>query len=277
MSAESEAVDRLRRSSEALADKLSESTRKKLAEAADIAARNLADNAGSYTAADYDRIYRTYAAALREAALEDAAIQARALVIRLLPDLLVSMGANGAAPSVTVLTALEKTVDYFRVVMSGLPGMAEDYVREVLQTAVTRPISVIDLAAAMKARFTGPLAERAVGFIRTQIQVLDQTVINQVSQDQGYEYGLYAGPDDIVTRPFCDHVVDQVFPLKAFEESDNGQLPNVLISRGGYNCRHRIRPIRLATARGLGFPVHLKYVMKTQEVGSRVIVYPVGA
>lgn len=49
---------------------------------------------------------------------------------------------------------------------------------------------------------------------------------------------IYAGPDDDVTRPFCQAHVGQTHTRAEIEALDNGQLDNVLLTGGGYNCRH---------------------------------------
>lgn len=55
---------------------------------------------------------------------------------------------------------------------------------------------------------------------------------------EGSDRFLYIGPDDTETRPFCEDRVGQVFTRDEISEMDNGQLPNVLLTGGGYNCRH---------------------------------------
>jgi hypothetical protein len=49
---------------------------------------------------------------------------------------------------------------------------------------------------------------------------------------------LYAGPDDDVTRPFCKQHVGKVYTRAQIDAMDNGQLDNVFLTGGGYNCRH---------------------------------------
>lgn len=53
------------------------------------------------------------------------------------------------------------------------------------------------------------------------------------------ELFYYAGPIDAKTRPFCLARVGKVLTRKALEEADNGQLPNPLLTGGGFNCRHQ--------------------------------------
>lgn len=54
----------------------------------------------------------------------------------------------------------------------------------------------------------------------------------------------YAGPSDRVTRPFCQRLLDLTakgvtFTREEIDAMDNGQIPGVFTSCGGFNCRHQ--------------------------------------
>ena len=51
----------------------------------------------------------------------------------------------------------------------------------------------------------------------------------------------YYGPLDKLTRPFCAHLeqVNKTYTREQIDEMDNGQIPNVFISCGGWRCRHQ--------------------------------------
>ena len=49
---------------------------------------------------------------------------------------------------------------------------------------------------------------------------------------------VYLGPVDAKVRPFCLRHVGKVYTRKDIDEMDNGQLSNVFLTGGGYNCRH---------------------------------------
>ncbi len=48
----------------------------------------------------------------------------------------------------------------------------------------------------------------------------------------------YLGPADLKTRPFCHARVGKVYTKPEIDAMNNGQLPNVFLTGGGYNCRH---------------------------------------
>jgi hypothetical protein len=48
----------------------------------------------------------------------------------------------------------------------------------------------------------------------------------------------YFGPADDKTRPFCLLHVGKVYTRSQIDAMDNGQIDNVFLTGGGYNCRH---------------------------------------
>lgn len=49
---------------------------------------------------------------------------------------------------------------------------------------------------------------------------------------------LYVGPVDDKTRDFCLDHVGRVYTRSEIDDLDNGQIDNVFLTGGGYNCRH---------------------------------------
>lgn len=76
------------------------------------------------------------------------------------------------------------------------------------------------------------LYDTAVSIYARQVDQL------QATGDPG-ELFYYAGPLDVKTRQFCRDRVGKVFTREQLETADNGQLPNPLLTGGGYNCRHQ--------------------------------------
>lgn len=269
-------IDAMRAESERRAEKAAAAAAKRMAAAADAAAADAAAAKGTYTAADYQAVVDMYRARLRAAAIERVMPSMAELAAKYLPRLAIAMGSK--EPSPLVAAAVATVEAYFTSDIAGVAeGSAEPFVREVLGMAITEPLSVTDMARKMREGLTGKAADAVAGRVRTALQVFDQTVINTQAKGLGFNLWLYTGPDDVVTRPFCDQMVNRVFPTDAIKESDNGQLPNVQMSRGGYNCRHRLRPVSATIAKGLGLPIISPYEMHTESVGKRSITYPVKA
>ena len=69
---------------------------------------------------------------------------------------------------------------------------------------------------------------------------------NQIgSRGTDDELYFYAGPDDAKTRPFCQERVGRVFSRDEIDGMDNGMLPSVLVTAGGWNCRHTWKRVSL--------------------------------
>lgn len=49
---------------------------------------------------------------------------------------------------------------------------------------------------------------------------------------------LFVGPVDAKMRPFCARLVGKVRTREQIDALDNGQLPDVFLTGGGWNCRH---------------------------------------
>jgi len=78
------------------------------------------------------------------------------------------------------------------------------------------------------------LYDTSTSIFTRQAQVLD------TEDDTAF---LYAGPIDARLRPFCEDHVGKVYTKDRIAQMDNGQLPNCLLSGGGYNCRHIWQPL----------------------------------
>lgn len=72
----------------------------------------------------------------------------------------------------------------------------------------------------------------------TALSILSRQVDQLHATGAADELFYYAGPLDTKTRKFCRARVGKVFTREQLETADNGQLPNPLLTGGGYNCRH---------------------------------------
>lgn len=82
----------------------------------------------------------------------------------------------------------------------------------------------------------------------------------------------YAGPADALVRPFCREHLGKVYTRAEIDALDNGQLGNVFLTAGGYNCRHLWMPIsrfsELAALQGTG--------ERAPEVAAQMSTVPAG-
>lgn len=91
-----------------------------------------------------------------------------------------------------------------------------------------------------------------------------QTVVGKKADDLGLNLYLYVGPEDAVTRKFCQQVLDgspegvssrkvPIYSREEIDSMDNGQGLPVFPYRGGYRCRHQWTPVSAELAKELGY------------------------
>ena len=103
-----------------------------------------------------------------------------------------------------------------------------------------------DLVKFIHARFSTTVAQ-ATSLARTSQMVYYRTVsalgfqkLEKTMPADLVRY-RYAGPDDKVTRAFCHNLLllDREYTRIQIDNMDNGEMPNVWTSCGGFNCRHQ--------------------------------------
>jgi hypothetical protein len=72
----------------------------------------------------------------------------------------------------------------------------------------------------------------------TAVSIYGRQVEAVAAGNEGDTRFLYAGPVDEATRDFCLEHVGRVLTRDEIDELDNGQIANVFLTGGGYNCRH---------------------------------------
>lgn len=93
-------------------------------------------------------------------------------------------------------------------------------------------------------RELGTTRSAAATEARTSIATFDRTVTAATAEEAGAEWFIYRGPDDAITRPFCDVVVGRAFTADLIAELNNSQtMASPMYSGGGYNCRHAWLPV----------------------------------
>lgn len=90
----------------------------------------------------------------------------------------------------------------------------------------------------------------------TTLSAFYRTVATAKGEELGFDLYEYIGPDDNVTRRFCEQTLSRVPPIYSLDEIrslDNEQGLPVLQYGGGYNCRHIWAPISEEDARDAGW------------------------
>lgn len=131
--------------------------------------------------------------------------------------------------------------------------------------------TLTELSARLSERL-GVSLERAATEARTQTAVYARAVGNAWADEApsavGYAYG---GPDDGLTRPFCEICVDHWFSreLAAKLDNDVSGLPHPLDSGGGYNCRHSWLAVPFSVATRWGYKEATEATVRQANAAAR--------
>lgn len=79
----------------------------------------------------------------------------------------------------------------------------------------------------------------------TAVSVFSRQVEISLSDGTPDELFVFVGPVDSRMRPFCEDWVGKVRTRASIAKLDNEQLPDVLVTGGGYNCRHQWKRVSL--------------------------------
>ena len=79
---------------------------------------------------------------------------------------------------------------------------------------------------------------RTITLYDTAVSIFGRQVEAEHAGDDATTPFVYMGPVDTKTRDFCLRHVGKVYTRAEIDALDNGQLNNVFLTGGGYNCRH---------------------------------------
>lgn len=97
------------------------------------------------------------------------------------------------------------------------------------------------LINALKGQF-----KKTFGQMKTIIRTSQKATFNQIRQDYYKNLNIvnkkyiYLGPNDSLTRPFCNKYLNQIKTEAEWRKLDNGQVGSAWDMQGGYNCRHQL-------------------------------------
>ena len=108
---------------------------------------------------------------------------------------------------------------------------------------------------------TGVLESQLETEVNTMLSSFSQTVSNNRAEELGFDLYIYIGPEDKITRDFCESVlIEKSPPIYSRKEIDDlNNHPDldsgldVFTYRGGYNCRHRWIGISKEDALAMGW------------------------
>lgn len=136
-----------------------------------------------------------------------------------------------AIQSITAKTVFEDVI---------LPPVKKSITESLRDVMLEVPASVI--ASNLQIKLENSIG-RQLTEVKTQISAYGRSVTASIAEEAGLDYYLYTGPKDGITRPFCRQLINLVVSKQQMNRLNNGQGMSVLISGGGYNCRHSWSPV----------------------------------
>ena len=133
----------------------------------------------------------------------------------------------------------------------GLEDLGVEYLdvlaKQVYESTLTGTTFAASVAA-VKATVADGMGRYVKQQVHDSLTQFDRTVNVKVALDSGAEKFIYKGADDEVTRDFCQKHVDKVYTIDEIREIWQGEWAgksssNAFATAGGYNCRHRWRPV----------------------------------
>lgn len=123
--------------------------------------------------------------------------------------------------------------------LTAIKGERSDALRatvlQLFQTNVN-PSAAFDVVVAQLGGSVG----RALSLVDTTVMAVDRTVSVEQAKDSGFEWFVFSGPVDSLTREWCADRAGKLFRGDEIDDTPNDTGPNPPSAYGGgYNCRHR--------------------------------------
>src|SRR5574343_79348 len=120
---------------------------------------------------------------------------------------------------------------------------AQAELREAVADALANPIRPSSLVERVAERLATSVS-RATSLVDTSLMGADRIASVEGAAGAGFEFFLYDGPVDQLTRAWCRQRVGRVFTREEMDDTPNDTGPNPpSVYGGGYNCRHRWVPV----------------------------------
>lgn len=138
-----------------------------------------------------------------------------------------------------------------QLTFQGFEDIANEYLdviaKQVYESTLTGTTFAASVAA-VKDVVGKDMARYASQQVHDALTQFDRTVNTKIALDSGATKFKYRGSDDEVTRKFCRKHVNKTYTIDEINEIWQGEWAgksssNAFVSAGGYNCRHRFRPV----------------------------------
>lgn len=119
-----------------------------------------------------------------------------------------------------------------------------DRLVRTVQNLTVAPLSLSAAASSLSAQ-TGTALSRSYTLVNTGLASVQRRLHNQIAEalPEDSLLRVYLGPQDRVTRPFCEALAGKAFSESEIQSLSNGTSLPPLTGGGGWNCRHVWMPI----------------------------------
>lgn len=154
----------------------------------------------------------------------------------------------------TDVSIVKNLIDFdTQAVANKIHNYTDDVAATVMRSVIAG--EEIDIGAVHE-KFGATLGRQIETETQTLLAGFSRAVTVGKAKELGFDLFMYIGPDDKVTRPFCEHLLQRdpaIYTQDEIQKMDNEQGLDVFTYGGGYNCRHDWRPVSEDRAKELGY------------------------
>lgn len=134
---------------------------------------------------------------------------------------------------------------------SGFEDLGREYLDIIAKQVYENTLTGTTFAASVatvKDLVGKDMARYASQQVHDALTQFDRTINARIALESGATKFRYHGPDDEATREFCDKHVDKIYTIDEMNKIWQGEWAgksgsDPFVNAGGYNCRHRFRPV----------------------------------
>lgn len=166
---------------------------------------------------------------------------------------LVAQQAEAMLGQYTTLARLDETVvrQLQSLSFRGLETLGDEFVEAVATQVYANTLTGLpfaDAIAQIQQSVDADLGRYAQVALNDGLMDFDRTITTNMSLEAGATSFKYFGPDDSKTRDHCEKYVGRTMTIQeireAWSDSWSGKREgSPLVVAGGFNCRHRFRPV----------------------------------
>lgn len=138
-----------------------------------------------------------------------------------------------------------------QLTFNGFEALGEEFIEEVATQVYKNTLtgaSFADSVVQIRNSVDADLGRYAQVALHDGLMDFDRSITMNMSLEAGAERFKYYGPDDSKTREHCDKHVGKTMTIAEIQEAWSGEWSgkrsgSPFVVAGGYNCRHRFRPV----------------------------------